>query len=176
MAVIKIAGGAEVDVATKSDVIAALQATTDNPTYPVHPNLTSTGAVWMKETKSSLGVVGVPLILKLTRPETGRQRRIMNVAVYGVDDHTVQTGTNVSLYIGDGSILTGATAPLGDLYLPGAQGGSAVTVPANVQFSSGQCLVVWPSELYVQVIGVAATQYGAVAWYWDEPIVDLAAV
>lgn len=121
--------------------------------------------------KSTGAVTGTPTVLAFDNPgpSPGRIWDVRAVAVVGNDDRTNIANTNVALYVGEPNAVG-----VGDVFLPGTQGGTAVTVPANVQFGEDQCCVIEPDRLYVVVYGVATgTQVTAVMFAWDKPADDV---
>jgi hypothetical protein len=172
-AVVRFTLGAagEVDLATVPDIENMLDLRMP-PRYPSHPY---EAARWTPKSASVLAPASGYAVLKLGRPQAGRQFNIRSVCIMGSDDHTILTGTYCGFYIGDASSLTGtASVPnLGENFLPGSQGGAGVTVPANAQFGSKGAMCTYPNEIYATVYGATSgQQLVAVCWYWDEPQTD----
>jgi hypothetical protein len=167
---VSIGGGAELDApATRQDIQDLSDSLENVPRTPVHP---SEPAFWQKRTQNGVAVTGQPLVLYMGSPNIGRQWNLRNIVVVGPDAITPVAGTSVALYIGEiSSVAVGGTPPVGDLFLPGAQGGSAVTVPANFQPGSKGAMIVNPDDLYVVVFGGANGQsFTSTCWFWDEAI------
>lgn len=122
---------------------------------------------WIRRNATAQAVAGVPTVLDLSRggPGPGRMWDVRAIAVIGSDDHTNLAGTTVAIYLGEPSQVG-----LGDVYIPGASGGSGVTVPANIQFGEDQLAVIEPHHLYLVVDGAAAgQQLTAVAYGFEKP-------
>ena len=171
---LSIGGGAEVDLATTEDIERMTQEIVSRMP-PLYPSKPYEQARWQRKTTSVDAPASGYAVLKLGRPQVGRQHNIRSVCIVGSDDHTVLTGTDCGFYIGDSSSLTGTSSVpnLGENFLPSSQGGGAVTVPANVQFGSKGCMAISPDEAYATVYGASSgQQLVAVMWYWDEPMVD----
>lgn len=113
----------------------------------------------------AVAAAGKPTLLNLGGPNRGRFWKITGLVVNGSDDRTVLAGTQVAFYIGNAGM---AATP--DLVLPGSQGGSPVTVPANAQWGNNQLCVQNPQQAFVLVYGAAAAQQlqaGIFGWDLD---------
>lgn len=123
---------------------------------------------WHRRSASEVAVTGVATQIKLGGPNVGRILEIVGLVVIGSDDHTVIAGTTVALYAG---ASTSTMVSLGDLVLPGSQGGSAVTVPSNAQWGRYQFVLTATEKLYVVVNGASTGQNllaTVLSWDWDE--------
>lgn len=114
-----------------------------------------------------------PAVLDLGGPAQGRWWELTAIAVVGDDDHTAIADTNVALYVT--SRLSGTQLPpLSDLILPGTQGGTAVSVPANAQFSRRQVVALHPTHIVVLVYGASSgQQLRAAGRGWDRDTDEL---
>lgn len=133
MALIKLALGAEMDLATGDEladstrsILEAQQAA--NQLYTPLPRINS----------------GTGVVL-LGSPPNGRTWNIVSLLLLGTDDHTSVAGATVALYVGNP-----ANAPLSDCINPGQ------SVPMAVTFAR-HCHWVFPGEtLYCNVTGTAS--------------------
>lgn len=126
-------------------------------------------AIYLDASQGATATSGTPTVIKMGGPNQGRFWEVTALTVTGSDDRTVLAGTNVAFYVGNPS-----QAQLVDLILPGSQGGSAVTVPANAQFSRRQIIVQWPQQAYFIVYGASTGQVlTAGVQGWDNDVLDL---
>lgn len=93
-------------------------------------------------------------LLDLGTPQVNHDWTVNLVTVTGADDHTVLTGTDVALYVGDPHGFTTGQYSLADLVSPS----NANTVPNAVSFSRMVCWVHSNEHLYVLVYGTAVGQ------------------
>lgn len=104
--------------------------------------------------------------LRLGGPNGGRYWEVTAITVLGPDEITAVGSTNVVFYVGNPD-----SPSVNDVRLPGVQGGSAVTVPANAQFGPHTFVVMPGSQVYVRVYGAASSvQLVALMQGWDRPL------
>jgi len=154
---VTIAAGAEVDLATPTEVERIVSASLRQ--YFKVPN---------KQKRRGSVLIPTPTatsIIDLGGPVAGRVWEIRNVVVSGVDPTTAYTGKAV-IVIGEAGVNVSGGA-VDALSVVGFIG----TLPGNIQYSSDQAVVLNNEHLYVMVNGaVQATMAVAAAQVVDVPM------